>query len=231
VLELGQRERVILDAEVERAVRAAEVGDERVVGVEHERRGGAAPRDELGPAVGDDVQLAVAVELVTEEVREQDRARLDLLDDRGEPELVDLEEPEVAVQLAAAAARRRCQRAGDAADHVRPGAVVHEPRAGALEHRGDHRGGRRLAVGGRDHDAAARQAAREPLDRVRLHAREHLAGQRRAAAAAGGAGEPADGARGGKPGREAHGHGASTRSVPGRTSTVAGRSAIGSPSA
>ena len=58
-----------------------------------------------------------------------------------------------------------------------------------------------------------------------------LPGQRRAAAAAGGAGEPADGARGRQPGGEPHRHGASTRSVPGTTSTVAGSSAIGSPSA
>ena len=75
------------------------------------------------------------------------------------------------------------------------------------------------------------QPAGEPLDRVRLHAREHLAGQRRAAAAPGRAGEAADGARGGQPGGEPHRHGASTRSVPGTTSMVAGSSAIGSPSA
>ena len=37
MLELGERERVVLDAEVERLGAAAEVGDERVVGVQHER--------------------------------------------------------------------------------------------------------------------------------------------------------------------------------------------------
>ena len=56
------------------------------------------------PAVGDRLQLAVAVELVAEQVAEQHRARLELLDDRAEPELVDLEEAEVARQRAAAAA-------------------------------------------------------------------------------------------------------------------------------
>ena len=45
----------------------------------------------------------------------------------AEPELVDLEEPEVAVELAPAAARGVGQRGGDAAGHVRAGAVVDEP--------------------------------------------------------------------------------------------------------
>ena len=43
VLELGQREAVVVDAEVDGLGRvAAEVGDERVVGVEHEARRGSA---------------------------------------------------------------------------------------------------------------------------------------------------------------------------------------------
>ena len=64
-------------AEVERlGVMAAEVGDQRVVGVEHEPRAAAVGRDDRGPAVGDRLELAVAVELVAEQVREQHRARL-----------------------------------------------------------------------------------------------------------------------------------------------------------
>ena len=155
MLELGEGERVVVDAEVDDARRdasasghgrrpraprgglvdAAQVGDERVVGVEHERRPAGARGHDRGPAVGDRLQLAVAVELVAEEVAEQHRARLELLDHRAEPELVDLEEAEVAGQRAPAAAAGVRQRAGDPARHVRPGAVVDEPRAGALEDR------------------------------------------------------------------------------------------------
>ena len=215
-----------------RLVHAAEVGDQRVVGVEHERRAAGLRRHDRGPAVGDRLQLAVAVELVAEEVAEQHRARLELLDHRAEPELVDLEQAEVAGQRAPALARRRSASArGDAARHVRPRAVVDEPRAGALEDRRHHRRRRRLAVGGRDHDAAAVQPAREAADRVRLDAREHLARQRRPAAAAGGARERADRLGGGHTSGQAHHRGATTRSAPGSARTVAGSSAIGSPSA
>ena len=108
VLELGEREAVVVDAEVHGLRRvAAEVGDERVVGVEHEAR---ALADDRGPAVGDRLQLAVAVELVAEQVAEQHRARLDLLGDLAEPELVDLEQAEVAGELTAALARGARQR-------------------------------------------------------------------------------------------------------------------------
>ena len=97
-----------------------QVRDERVVGVEHEPAGVA--RGDLGPAVGDRLELAVAVELVAEEVGEQQHARVQLADDLRQPELVDLEQPEVG-RLAVVE-----QRAGHAAGHVRPGAVVDQPR-------------------------------------------------------------------------------------------------------
>jgi hypothetical protein len=148
VLELRERQRVVLDAEVERLAVAAEVGDQRVVGVEHEPGGGGQPGDDPRPAVGDDLQLAVAVELVAEQVAEQDGARLELARDRSEPELVDLEQADVA---AAGGQRRR-----HAAGHVGAGAVVDEARAGAAEDRGDHRRRRGLAVGGGHDDAALR---------------------------------------------------------------------------
>ena len=81
-----------------------------------------------------------------------------------------------------------------------------------------------------DHAAAGQPAARRPIacGSTRVST---LPGQRRAAAAPGRAGERADRLRGGHPGREPHHRGATTRSAPGRTRTVTGSSAIGSPSA
>jgi hypothetical protein len=230
VLELGERERVVVHAEVQRRCVAAEVGDQRIVGVEHERRAAGDPADDLRPAVGDDLQLAVAVELVAEQVAEQDRARRELLDDRREPELVDLEQPEVAVELPAAAPRRGRQRRRDPARHVRARTVVDQRLAGALEHRGGHRGGGRLAVGRADHGAAVGEPARQQADRVRLQPREHLAGQRRPAAAAGAADERPDRLGGGHLGSQKR-HGTRTFNARGTTVMVTGRSAIGSPSA
>ncbi len=152
VLHRRQRHRVVLHPEVRGADVAPQIGDGGIVGVEDERGRGA--RDDRGPAIGDRVELAVAVELVAEQVGQQQRARLQLVDDLPEPELVDLEEAGVAV------GRAGHERGGHAAGHVRPGPVVDEVRARALEDARHHRGGRRLAVGGRDHGAAALAAGR-----------------------------------------------------------------------
>ena len=81
VLELGKRLARVLDPEVGDAgapaklAVAAEVGDQRVVGVEGELAGSLQRGDQLRPLVGEALQLAVAVELVAEEVAEDEQAR------------------------------------------------------------------------------------------------------------------------------------------------------------
>src|SRR6202023_3464448 len=108
---------------------AAEIGDLRIVRVQHEPSIGAAER--LMPALGDRLELAVAVELVAEQVRQQDRAWLELLDERLEPELVDLEQSELPRDAPARASRGE-QGRGDAAGHVGPRLVVHQADTGML---------------------------------------------------------------------------------------------------
>ncbi len=229
MLHLRQGHRVVLDAEVGdvRAL-APEVGDERVVRVQHEPRRSWQRGDDLRPALGDRLQLAVAVELVSEEVAEQQGSRSQLLDHLREPELVDLEQPELAVDPASA--RRLQQRRGDPARHVRAGAVVDERDPAQLEDRRDHRRRRRLAVRRGDHDRALRQPCRQRADRPRVEPHQQLARQRRAAAAPGGAREAADRARD-RELRSQRAHGTITRTAAGRVLTVAGSCAIGSPSA
>jgi hypothetical protein len=216
VLHLRHRHAGIVDAEVQRLATAAEVGDHRVVGIEDKLLDRCGIQ-RLPPTLGDRLQLAVAVELVTEEVGKQQRARADLGEDLGQPELVDLEQAGVA----AAAQQRR----GDPAGHVRPCAVVHECAAAAFEDARGHRGGRCLAVRGRQQRAV--QRTREPLDRARLHPQQQLARQRRAAAAR----EPRGRAR--SPGCQLAGPhaGSSTFTASGTARTVHGSSPIGSPSA
>jgi hypothetical protein len=74
VLQLGQRLGGILDPEVDDALAplalgiATEVGDQRIVGVEREPGLPGAARHRLRPLVGQRLHLAVAVELVAEEV-------------------------------------------------------------------------------------------------------------------------------------------------------------------
>jgi len=93
VREPGESLRVVVESVVEDGVPAlaAEVGDQRVVGVEHEPRAARVGRHKLGPAVGQGLQLAVAVELVAKEVGEQVGARMDRRGDAWQPRLVDLE--------------------------------------------------------------------------------------------------------------------------------------------
>ena len=128
----AQRDAVVLHAEVrDRAgapagcPHAAEVGDERVVGVEHELRGGRGGHGRR-PAVGDRLELAVAVQLVAEQVGQQQGARAELRDDAVQPELVDLEQAGVAVDAVAAGGAE--QHAGDPAGHVRSRPVVDQAR-------------------------------------------------------------------------------------------------------
>jgi len=231
VLEARQGHRVVLHAEVEDVgLLAPEVGDQRVVGVQHELRAAGAPRDDGGPAIGDRLELAEAVELVAEEVAEQQRARIELGDDALEPELVDLEEAELAMD-APARPRRVEQGRGHATGHVRTRAVVDEARARAGQDRGGHRGGGGLPVRGRDHRAAGGEPAGQRPDRRRVQAHEHLPGQARSAAAAGAARQGTDRPGGEQLGGQRVHAGASTRTAPARALIVAGSSAIGSPSA
>ena len=184
-------------------------------------------RRDRRPAVGDRLELAVAVELVAEQVGQQQRARAQLADDLAEPELVDLEEPGVAVARAASSSVAATPPAMFAPARL---CTSRAPRA--LEDRGGHRGGRRLAVRGRDDRAAALQARREAADRVRLEAHEQLAraalvpprpARRDSAPAARAAATLAS--------SDAHASGSRTRSAPGTARMVIGSSPIGSPSA
>ena len=167
----------VVEAEDARAgVVARQVADLRVVAVDDEA--GVRQRgDGVAPAGGDGLELAVAVELVAEEIAEQDRPRLDAPGDLGERRLVDLEEAELRVA-------RVEQGGGDARDEVGAGGVVGDPHARPQDLR-EHRRRRRLAVRRRDEHGAVRQLPGEPVDRARIELPEQLPRQRRAAAAPG----------------------------------------------
>ena len=236
-----QRERVVLDPEVQRArALAAQIGDQRVIGVEHE-----LARLQVGrPAVGDRLELAVAVELVAEQVAKQDRARVQLRGERVEPQLVDLEQSKLALDRAVRTSRAQ-ERGGDPSGHVRALGVVHEREASVLEDAGSHRGGRRLAVRGRDQRAASTKASAELADRIAVEPDQDLAGRARRATAAHPR-QPCDGARERKLRRQRRRHprgalpkaasalpsrGTITLTAPAIARTRSGSSPIGSPSA
>ena len=139
------------------AAGAGERADLRVVAVHDELRVGEGG-DRLAPAGGDELELAVAVELVAEEVAEEQRLRPDPAGHLGQRALVDLEQPELGVA-------RVQERGGDAGDEVGARVVVRDPDARPQD-LGDHRRGRRLAVRRRDGDRALRQPRGERVDRA-----------------------------------------------------------------
>src|SRR5829696_9240762 len=88
----------VVDPEGDRAgPLAGQIAHLWVVGVHDEQRlRGQRPR-RRPPALRDVLQLAVAVELVTKEVPEQDRARPDAANDLRQRSLVDLEQAQLRV--------------------------------------------------------------------------------------------------------------------------------------
>ena len=120
------------------------------------------------------LELAVAVELVTEEVREQERARLEPACHLGQGSLVDFEQSELGIATGE-------QGGGDAGHEVGTGRVVHDPN-GRTQDLGDHRSGRRLAVRGGDQGGPSRQPPPQGVDRTGVEFPEQLPGERRATA-------------------------------------------------
>jgi len=160
----GPRDRRVVEA-VDDAV--AQRADLRVVAVQDEHRLRWELVDGEAPALGDQLELAVSVELVPEEISQADGARPHAPEHLWERGLVHLEEPELGVP-------RREERRRHARDEVRAGVVVREPEAWA-EDLGRHRRGRRLAVRRRDDRGPGRQAGRQAVDRARVELREELA--------------------------------------------------------
>ena len=180
---LAGRGRVV-EAEADDAgPRLRDARERGVVGVhEHARRVGQVPQCRK-PALGDELELAVAVELVAEQVAEAHRPRRELAHELGKRALVDLEEAELGVAGLE-------QSRGHSRDEIRAGGVMREPGAGAQD-LGRHRRRRRLPVRGRDEGYSERQRGGESADSCRIQRGEELPRQRRPAAAPGQSRQPA----------------------------------------
>ena len=155
----------------------AQVSDLGIVAVDDERRIGRQLLHSRPPAAGHELELAVAIELVAEQVAEADRPRPEPPSHLGQRRLVDLEEAELRVSGGEEGRR-------NPGDEVRTGAVVCEPQLPSQNSRG-HRRCRRLAVRRRDERGAERKPAGELIDRRRIELPEQLPGHGRAATGAG----------------------------------------------
>ena len=154
------------------------VRDDGVVRVHDERRLCREARHGRPPALGDELQLAVPIELVAKEIAESDDSRLRALERLRERSFVDFEQTEL---RAAAGDEGGC----DPREQVRAGTVPRE-RTPLPEDLGGHGGRGGLPVGRRDDDDTVGKAGRECIDGTRIHLPEDLPRQRRAAAASDG---------------------------------------------
>ena len=154
-------------------VRLTDRGELRIVRVVDETGLCRQLGHRFAPASGHQLELAVPVELVAEEVPEADRSRLQAAHEFRQRALVHLEQAEVG-------APGREQRGGDAGDEVRAGRVVREP-VQRTQDLGRHRGRRRLPVRRRDDCGSQRESRGQPVDRIPVELGEELARDRRTA--------------------------------------------------
>ena len=145
-----------------------EVRNERVVGVQDERRVFGKGRECVTDALGEHVELEVTVHLIAKKVRDDDHSGPQAPDDPRQRGLVDFEEPNVAARLAGPG-RLRQERGRDAAIEVRARAVVNRVPARGAHHVGEHPRGRGLAVRARDADDPVRERGRERRDEMGIH--------------------------------------------------------------
>ena len=96
MLKTGPRVARIGEPEAERPRSpVGKLGDNRVVGIDDERRLGGQLGDRGAPALRDGLELAVAIELISEEVGERDDARTGPCERLRQRALVDFEEAEI----------------------------------------------------------------------------------------------------------------------------------------
>ncbi len=156
-----------------------QIGDDGIIGIHNERRRRRKPCSRSSPALGDDLELPVAIELVAEQVPERDDAWLRPFERLGKRSLVDLEEAELSAACSDESGR-------DPGEEIGAGAIPGEFSIGA-ENLGGHRGRRRLAVGCRDEHDPVGEPSREGVHGAGIDLPQHFPGKRRASAAPDGA--------------------------------------------
>ena len=169
--------------------RARELAELRIVAVHDERRNGVELLDGASPALGHELELPVAVELVAEQVAEEDRARAHATRDLRQCSLVDLEQAELGT-VSVEQGRR------DTRDEICSRAVPGQSGSAGEDPR-QHCARRRLAVRRRHECSPLRQSGGKASQRGGIEPPEQLAGQRRAAASSGKARKTSDRACGG----------------------------------
>ena len=176
-----QRQQFVGGAEVDglRLGAFPDAVDARVVAVEDHRLGGGL--GVLREHLGGGVDLTEPVELVAHHVEEQAHARLDLADEMHGPGLVEFQDCDVGIELAAPGDQRK-QLGDHATGEVRSGAVGEHLVPDGLQQFGDHLRGGGLAVGTRDQHDATGEGLQGAPEVSAIHPLDHQPGQRRTTA-------------------------------------------------
>ena len=169
---LDRRQRVALVLDPERHEPSGQPPDrvvhERVVAVRHHhaiRPQGLAGR---APQPGDVVDLAVAIQLIPEQVREDHHPRREVRDHPRDRGLVDLEDADVSGRPPEEVGVLH-QRRGDAGGQVGAGAIVHRDAAERFHDVRQQSGGRGFSVRAGDDHAPVPEAPGEEREDARLH--------------------------------------------------------------
>ena len=78
----------------------AELGNDRIVGVENKRRIGLQGPDRLAPGLSDELHFAVAIQLIAKDIRQSQHPRLKRLRCHRDVRFVRLEHPHIAPWMA-----------------------------------------------------------------------------------------------------------------------------------
>ena len=177
MLKTCARVRRIIEPEPDRRrAPISEICDDRVVGVDDQCRFRGKSSDHGAPALGHELELAVAVQLIAKEVPERHNAGTEAAHGLRQRGLVDLEEAEVGPA-------RIHQRGGETGHQVRARPIPGE-RLALAEDLCRHRRRRGLAVRRGDDSHAVCEASSEQVDSLGVELPQHLARDRRSASTA-----------------------------------------------
>jgi len=182
-----------------------QVGDKRVVRIDDQCTGSRQPGRGIPPQPGDEVDLAIPIELISEDVVEQQHPRLDVLQGARHGGLVDLEQTDVA-KWSSLPVCRLGHGAEEAREQICARAIVDRLHTSRPQDVRQQPGRGRFTVSAGNDNAAVRQRAGHITQRVRREAGHHVAGDDCAATATETSAQPGRRAAGQQCGAESRAH-------------------------
>ena len=170
---------------------APEVGDRRVVGIQHQGGLRGQGCQSGAPCGCHCIHLTIAIKLVAEEVVDEDKARTGLGDGLGQGGFIRLEQANAGTRATNPIGIGQCG-GGKTGDQVGSGAIVQHALTRVFEDLAEHTAGGGLAIRATDQHRAVGQPGAQVAENARHKAAGEAAGQRGTAARAQSARELSD---------------------------------------